>query len=206
MKLTTTIYSIVILIISFILIKFLFITLFKTSSASSCACSKEQAKEQHKKQSKEGFSSLTQGIDTLTQGIDTLTQGIDTLTKGNDALIRSSGEYPISEDLPILEADYPLTGAKVVSNLDSQDIWWHQPVFGVGSFEQITNNIRYPKNPDNGTCTPANFCGALYKDKHNKSNFSKPLPPTPFGQGSRVNYYNSADYLLQFNNPGNMLY
>ena len=199
MKLTTTIYSVVILIISFILIKFLFIKLFKTSPASSCACSKEQNKEQHKEQSKEGFSSLDQGIDALTQGIDDL-------TKGNNSLSKSSGKYPISEDLPILEADYPLTGAKGVSNLGSADLWWHQPIFGVGSFEQITNNIRYPKNPDNGTCTAANFCGALYKDKHNKSNFSKVLPPTPFGEGARVNYYNNADYLLQFDNQGNMLY
>ena len=44
------------------------------------------------------------------------------------------------------------------------------------------------------------------KDKHNKSNFSKVLPPTPFGEGARVNYYNNADYLLQFDNQGNMLY
>ena len=52
-----------------------------------------------------------------------------------------------------------------MSNLTSADMWWHYPTFKLGSYDQITNNIRYPNNPDVGRCTPASVCGALYHEK-----------------------------------------
>ena len=118
------------------------------------------------------------------------------------------GEYPSSENRGILGTDsFPSTGNSEVSSYTERDIWWHYPIFKVGSYKQITNNIRYPNNPDEGTCMPAEFCGTLYKEKKGlPSNYIKPLPPVPEGAGSRVNYYRTADDLMPFTNPGNILY
>lgn len=65
------------------------------------------------------------------------------------------------------------------------DIWWHYPSFGVGSYKQTTNNLKYFKNPDEGTCVGAEFCGAFYKDKRARSNEIKILAE----DGLRVGYF-----------------
>jgi len=89
------------------------------------------------------------------------------------------GMFPKSVDKPILD-DFPLIGSNQVSNDSASDIWQDYPIFGVGpyaknsAFDQITNNIRYNRNPDDGTCSRAEFCGALYYDIKNKSNIVKP--------------------------------
>jgi hypothetical protein len=107
----------------------------------------------------------------------------------------------------LLENDYPLTGRNGVSNNSAATIWWHYPIFEVGSYKQITNNIRYPNNPDDGQCMPAEFCGALYKEKpHMPSNYAQVLGPVPNSPNARVNYYNTDDNLLPFKNEGNILY
>ena len=111
-----------------------------------------------------------------------------------------------SDTAPLLEGVFPTTNNKHVSNNGSEKLWWHYPSFGVGSFEQITNNVKYPNNPDNGTCSPALFCGAMYKDTQEKSNISVPLESVKYGEGARVNYYRNKKYLLQFNNKDNILY
>ena len=67
------------------------------------------------------------------------------------------GEFPRSVDKPILD-DFPLINSNGVSVNNASDIWQDYPVFGLGSFEQITNNIRYNRNPDDGTCSRAEFC------------------------------------------------
>lgn len=116
-------------------------------------------------------------------------------------------KYPQVQDDVLLEGDYPLTGRKGVSNNNAYNIWWHYPIFKVGSYAQITNNIKYPNNPDNGQCMPAEFCGALYKEKPNMpSNYIEPLGPVPDCPGARVNYYTTQPNLLPFKNPGNILY
>ena len=99
---------------------------------------------------------------------------------------------------PILNT-FPHTGRKTVSNDGIEEIWWHYPSFGVGSYEQLTNNIRYPNNPDIGTCTPSNFCGALYNEKHNKSNIVLPDDPVASGPGARVGYFRGKGPNLLFN-------
>jgi hypothetical protein len=71
------------------------------------------------------------------------------------------------------------------------------PVFRVGSYEQITNNLRYWSNPDDGECIRADMCDALYKDKEVLSNVSQPLAPVPETMyGVRVNYYNTDQNLF----------
>lgn len=111
--------------------------------------------------------------------------------------LASPGYYPENVVTPLLKGEYPLTGNKNVSSNEYSDIWWHYPAFRVGSYKQITNNLRYYRNPDEGTCIGAEFCGALYHDKKTPTNISIPLDPVPNGEGPRINYYRTnVDLLL----------
>jgi hypothetical protein len=111
--------------------------------------------------------------------------------------LANPGLYPASDDLPLLADSYPYTGSKSVTSNNYQDIWWKYPVFRVGSYAQITNNLKYWENPDDGECIRADFCGALYGDKKIQSNIAQPLPPTEFSrEGARVNYYNANTSLF----------
>lgn len=112
------------------------------------------------------------------------------------------GDFPRSVDKPILD-DYPLIESKGVSANNASDIWKDYPVFGLGSFKQITNNIRFNRNPDNGKCSRAEVCGALYRDAKTESNVVKPLPPAQEGPGARVGYYRSEPNDLFFSIPTN---
>jgi hypothetical protein len=67
----------------------------------------------------------------------------------------------------------------------ASQLWQEYPIFQVGSYAQITNNIRYPINPDDGQCTPDSMCNVLYGDRETH------VPPIePPGAGKvRVNFY-----------------
>ena len=123
-------------------------------------------------------------------------------------LAGATGAYSSGEKNVLVEDSYPITGKNGVSDLNNYQIWYYYPTFRVGSYAQITNNIKYPNNPDNGWCTPAEFCGALYKDRQTASNYVMPLPPVPqVEEGTRVNYYNTGINLLPFRNDmQNILY
>jgi len=115
----------------------------------------------------------------------------------------SPGYFPKSVNQAILD-DYPLIGKNETSNNNYENIWWHYPVFSVGSFEQITNNLKNWYNPDNGKCTRADFCGALYHDKKDvESNVITPLPPAEEGGGARVGYFRTEPNELYFSIPTN---
>ena len=119
----------------------------------------------------------------------------------------TDGIYPSSEVDVLVQDTYPITGKNGVSNDGSNEIWWHYPIFEVGSYDQITNNIRYPNNPDTGRCMPANFCGALYKDKKFKSNYIEQLPPVNPESGTRVGYFTTDINMLPFRtDEPNVLY
>lgn len=106
--------------------------------------------------------------------------------------LANAGEYPDSEDKPLLIDSYNFTGRKGVSANNNATNWWQYPIFKVGSYSQITNNLRYRKSPDDGSCIAPEFCGALYKDKHIASNVTKPLPPVQEdSMKKRVNYYHA---------------
>lgn len=92
----------------------------------------------------------------------------------------------------LLVADtYPIIGTDIISNNTAADIWQDYSTFQLGSYEQITNNIRYPNNPDDGSCTPASMCNALYQNKYfNKSNVVEPLPPAN-DNGNRIGYFST---------------
>jgi hypothetical protein len=98
---------------------------------------------------------------------------------------------PITERI-LLQNSYPLTENKEISNKNAFNIWWHYPVFQVGSYAQITNNLKYTNNPDDGTCMPASMCQTLYKNKQKQSNIVNALPPIHTESNQiRINYYNA---------------
>ena len=118
------------------------------------------------------------------------------------------GDYPSSQDGPILpNSDFPHTGSKTTSTCTAGMIWRNYPEFEVGNYAQETNNIRYPRNPDEGTCMPADFCGALYKNRPYQSNVVTPMKPVQQGTMPRVNYYRAdTENMLPYYNNNNILY
>jgi hypothetical protein len=113
-------------------------------------------------------------------------------------LLSGAGDYPYASNSLLVQDQFPLTGNTGISNNTSNDIWWHYPIFTVGSYAQITNNLKYPNNPDEGTCMPGSMCQTLYKEKQLKSNYIQPLPPVNPNGGTRINYYNTDVNLLPF--------
>lgn len=125
----------------------------------------------------------------------------------NYTLDQANGTYPSAQTEVLLQDTYPAIGKNEISNNNAHDIWWHYPIFELGSYKQITNNIRYPNNPDEGTCMPASMCGALYHEKQLKSNYVEPLPPVNPDCGTRVGYFDTDVNLLPFRtNMQNILY
>lgn len=107
--------------------------------------------------------------------------------------LANPGLLPLSETEPLLADTYEYTGVNHVGESNNSANWWRKPVFEVGSFAQITNNMKYWNNPDNGSCITPDFCQILYKDKHMGSNVSKPMPPVKNGfTKTRVNYYTTC--------------
>lgn len=130
---------------------------------------------------------------------------VKTLTARFDAHKMSMpGKYPQSYEEPLLE-DYPAIGKNEVSKENASTNWWHFPAVKVPSFKQITNNIRYFRNPDIGRCTRPEMCGAVYHDKPNISNEVLPLPPVEETAGARVGYFRTApeDNKLYWSIPTN---
>lgn len=117
--------------------------------------------------------------------------------------LSTPGTYPNSVNKAILD-DYPQIGKNETSNNNYSQIWWHYPVFTLGSYKQVTNNLRYRYNPDNGTCVRADFCGAVYNNKQDtKTNITTPLPPADEGLGARVGYFRTEPNKLYFSIPTN---
>jgi hypothetical protein len=130
---------------------------------------------------------------------------IDGFTNNN--LERDMESTPGTESDILLKDSYPPTGRTGITNNTSSDTWWHYPTFKLGSYAQITNNIRYSNNPDLGSCMPVSMCGALYHDKQEKSNYIKPLPPLNPDCGTRVGYFDTGINLLPYrSNMQNILY
>jgi hypothetical protein len=102
-------------------------------------------------------------------------------------LDNSMGEI---QDKILVQDTYPSIGKNEISNETASNMWWHYPTFTLGSYKQITNNIKYPNNPDVGRCMPSSMCGALYHDKKTGSNSILPLPPAP-EDGIRVGYFST---------------
>lgn len=92
----------------------------------------------------------------------------------------------------LVEDSYNRLNRYGITDNGSNEIWWHYPIFTLGSYDQITNNIRYSKNPDEGTCMPASMCGSLYgaaKINNKKSNYVTQLPQISQTKGTRIGYF-----------------
>ncbi len=113
----------------------------------------------------------------------------------NYHLDQSSGNFPNAQTQVLVQDTYPAIGKNQISNDTANDIWQDYPTFSLGSYEQITNNIRYPDNPDIGRCTPASMCGALYHKKQLGNNIVTPLPPVSTS-GTRVGYFSTDEQLI----------
>lgn len=122
---------------------------------------------------------------------------------------QAMGCYPDAQTQVLVQDTYPPIGKNQISDDTANDIWFYYPTFALGSYEQITNNIRYSRNPDIGRCTPASMCGALYHQKYLGSNIITPLPPVS-ETGTRVGYFTTDEQLidsLPFTSDGpNILY
>ncbi len=116
------------------------------------------------------------------------------------------GDYPLADDVPLLNGVFPLADSKTLPNNGSVQLKKYSTAVEVGSFDQTTNNSKYQFSPEDGTCAPASFCGAFYKDLPKKTVTDSPMVPVPYSDGARVNYYRNASYLLQQNNRDNVLY
>jgi len=99
------------------------------------------------------------------------------------------GVYPDSVEKPLLN-EYPLSSRRGVGNGGNANNNNNNPILSVSSYEQTTNNLRYTHNPDNGLCSPSEFCGSLYDNIKTKSNEIYALPPVK-KDGTRVGYFRS---------------
>jgi hypothetical protein len=125
----------------------------------------------------------------------------------NNNLERDIENTPGTESDILLKDSYPPTGRTQISDDTANDTWWYYPTFELGSYAQITNNIRYSDNPDLGSCMPVSMCGVLYHDKQQPSNYIKPLPPLNPECGTRVGYFDTDVNLLPYrSNMQNILY
>jgi hypothetical protein len=114
----------------------------------------------------------------------------------NYKLDQAMGNFPDAQTQVLVQDTYPPIGKNQISDENSSDMWWHYPIFTLGSYKQITNNIRYPNNPDVGRCTPGSMCGALYHKKQLASNYVTPLPPVNPTCGTRVGYFTTDEQLI----------
>ena len=100
------------------------------------------------------------------------------------------GEYPREQTYPLLYEDYPLKKPKMeLSTLGSEQLYKYYPVFSADSTK--INNIRYWKTPNNGKCSPAEFCDAYYGEKKIPTDVIN-HPPVPEWGPQRVNYYEAC--------------
>ena len=110
----------------------------------------------------------------------------------NNDLVGGAGEFPSSLDDFYLQHNFPLRPKPGVLEFDNEEaskMWWHYPIFKEGSYAQITNNLRYPNNPDIGICTPEDMCGSIYKDRRHPTNYVYPKPPININCDTRVGYF-----------------
>lgn len=109
---------------------------------------------------------------------------------------QSTGDFPNSQTSVLVQDIYQPIKKNQISDENASDMWWNYPTFTLGSYKQITNNIRYPNNPDIGRCTPSSMCGALYHKNHINTNYVNPLPPANDNSGTRIGYFTTDERVI----------
>ena len=98
-------------------------------------------------------------------------------------------EFPSSVENPNLFGDYPVKQNPQVSTNSYQTNSHMDSYTKMNSYSQETNNVKNWVTPDNGSCSPAEFCGTLYNKKvFNLIHSSAPND----ADGVRVNYYTQS--------------
>ena len=100
--------------------------------------------------------------------------------------ISSPGIYPHSKGL--IGDIYPIKKQPQLSHYSSINQNKLLEKYATGSYEQKTNNERYPEQPCNGRTMPSAFCESLYE----KKTTIKPelcRPDIYCNKGKRVNFY-----------------
>lgn len=96
------------------------------------------------------------------------------------------GSFPEIIDTALLSCFYPVKKEPELNDVNYSVIAKDQPRTPMSSYEQITNNFKFWETPNNGTCTPAEFCNSIYSMKH----IEKPELDQPDDKkGIRVNYF-----------------
>lgn len=107
----------------------------------------------------------------------------------NNNYMLMPAKYPISVNEPLLYGDYNVKSNTNVTKNNNYNIWKDYPVY-TSSYKQETNNKRYWSTPDNGMCSPAEFCGTPYSPT--KVKIDKVSPGIPIGAPvTRVNWWAS---------------
>lgn len=106
-------------------------------------------------------------------------------------LNQASGTIKESNSL-LVQDSYPPISRGTISNNDANRIWRNYPIFELGSYAQVTNNIRFPDNPDEGTCMPASMCGAMY---HKKTYLPECNAP-PSNDKTRVGFFSTDETII----------
>ena len=99
---------------------------------------------------------------------------------------------PLSGSNYLLKGEFPISNNPVSMNTYSQR-WRNYPEFNLPSYAQITNNLRYFRNPNIAISSPEDFLDTFYNDKPNRSNFIKPgeIKPIVTPGQPRVGYWNT---------------
>jgi hypothetical protein len=121
----------------------------------------------------------------------------------NFTVLQEPGIYPDTVANPILYGDYPISSSypnPIVSN-SLHDLSIQKSEEPISSYEQVTNNYRYWKNPENGSVQDPSLSGySFYGEKM----LDPELPACSPGWSDsevRINYYNSG---LEGGSPGRL--
>jgi hypothetical protein len=103
-----------------------------------------------------------------------------------------SGEFPHEVDEPLLYPTYPkiTTGYGVVlrDSNSTNNSKLYPVAANLANYDQATNNVREWVTPDNGSCSPAGMCGALYAPK-TPAEYIVPSPIPLNDPARRVGFY-----------------
>jgi hypothetical protein len=121
----------------------------------------------------------------------------------NFTILREPGIYPSAVTNPILYGDYPISSSypnPMVKN-SLHEISMHKTEGPISSYDQVTNNYRYWKNPENGTVLDPSLSGFSF---YGEKNIHPELPacsPGWLDTEIRINYYNSG---TEMGSPGRL--
>lgn len=96
------------------------------------------------------------------------------------------GDYPNSVDFPLLNGVYPLKKDIKLSQESRDHLYELYPIHPANSPE--LNNVKEWKSPDNGNCSPAELCNAIYDIKPVQAHPEIQSPSDPWNS-NRIGFF-----------------